>query len=118
MWKSIDIICDTCELVRVQLVDVPSGTPLPNTVICDLCGMEATRKISCHIAKGEIEDRTHGGRRIGNQLVSQHTGGKEQREQWLLEKGAKKAAKAGRKEEAAEMQAELSRKKEEVLKKL
>ena len=111
MYKTIDILCEECGIQTV-LVNVPSGENLPDEAICELCGNLAPRKISCTIAKIQIEDRCHPGEMMGDKYVSR--GGFEAtRQQYKLKKEIAKAKKKGDSGAVADATTELVKKQEE-----
>lgn len=117
MFKTVDIFCDTCESQYIQLVDVPSGQPLPDVVACDVCASPARRLLSCQIAKLEIAEKTHGGERLANgKVVRRLTGHKEAAEQARLRRAARRAKQDGNADVAREVQHELSVKAKESVK--
>lgn len=113
MFKSIDIMCDTCQEIYTILVSVPAGGPLPDTAPCEECGAEAKRKISFNIAKVQIEERTHGGRLTNGRVVSRELGSGRAKEWSKLNREMKDKRKNGKHSEAAEVAKELHGKKEE-----
>lgn len=92
MYKSIDIKCEECG-IKVVLVNVPSGDPLPDEGECPECGDTGPRLISAGILKGQIGERTHGGQMINGQLVRHYTGWKETEAQHDKEVALRRAVK-------------------------
>ncbi len=115
MYKSIDIKCSECG-IRVELVNVPSGEPLPDTAECSDCGEIAPRLISCGILKGQIQERTHGGSIENGQLVRKYTGWKETEAQHDKEVALRRAVKRKDADTANGLAAELNADKKQAQK--
>ena len=115
MYKSIDIRCPECS-IRVQLIDVPSGSPLPDEVICDECDTLSPRLISCGNLKGQIQERVMGGEMVGGQLVRRYTGWKETEAQHEKEVAMRRAVKRKDADTANGLAAELNAEKKQAQK--
>lgn len=120
MWKSLDILCEACGSLHIQLENVPYGEPLPNVVTCEKCGdTNAKRLISATVHKAHVENDLHGTRLSDGRVVSRSTlGARSAAEQSRLNKLLKQAKKAGQVDLARDVNTELQAKKEEVKKKL
>lgn len=114
-WIYHRYLCNDCECPTDEMVD---RHEVPDEIKCELCDGIAVRIPSGTILKGEIEEKTHGGRMTNGKLYRQHTGFKELAQQRAAEVRMKRARQNGNMEEAKDAAKEFTRLQNETKKEL
>jgi hypothetical protein len=110
--------CDGCELQFEDMKDISDTTVDNEKAECPNCAEVVARIPFATIAKGEIEERVHGGRMTNGKLYRQHTGFKEVAAQNAAEKRMKRAKARGDKAEETDAKKELTRLRNDAKKEL
>lgn len=112
MYKYYVFLCAD-EECRCKFEEMHDDKQLPETAVCPDCGKEASRVPYFGILKGEIEEKTHGGRLHNGKLLRKYTGFDDIREERKLEKQMRHLQKNGKATEAIEAAKELGKKRNE-----
>ncbi len=106
-------VCEDCENDFEFMVDITDGSDTEKAV-CSICEGIGHRAPAFTLNKGELEEKTWGGRMTNGKLYRQHTGFKEVAAQRAEENRLKKARREGNKEEMADAKKALKRLQDET----
>lgn len=107
-YRYFKYICSDCEHDFEEMCDITDGSDT-DKASCPKCNGEAPRAPAFTLNKGELEEKTWGGRMTGGKLYRQHTGFNEVAEQRAAEKRLKKAQREKNKDEVVDAKKEIKR---------